>query len=263
MADLFGVEISTGTVINVVADADRRLDRFEETVRDLLASSSVLHVDETGARAEGRGRWVHVASNQGATAYVAHERRGTQGTDSLNILNRFEGIAVHDAWAPYDRYPVAHQLCCAHLLRELDATAVDPDQRWATDLARLLRDTNRVVREAKNTGDTSLDRSVLHGIRSSWGRYVAAGHRANTPPASGRPRTKLEKKRAALARRCDTRRGDYLRFTVDFTAPFDNNLAERDIRMIKLQQKISGCWRTLTGANRWLRVRGYLSLHRP
>lgn len=262
MADLFGVKLATGTVMNIGADAAGRLEDFEETTRDLLAGSNVVHVDETGARAEGRGRWVHVVGNDAATVYVAHERRGHEGTDSLGVLDRFGGIAVHDAWAPYDRYQMQHQLCCAHLLRELDAAADGENQDWAADLAGLLRNTNRLVKQAKNTGATGLEASVLHGIYTLWGRHVATGHRANAPPASGRPQTKLEKKRAALARRCSTRRDDYLRFAVDFASPFDNNLAERDIRMVKLQQKISGCWRTLTGANHWLRVRGYLSTGR-
>ncbi len=178
--------------------------------------------------------------------------------DDLGVIGEMSGVAVHDGWKPYRHYDVDHGLCNAHHLRELKAAGVGWDQEWANDLAGLLVEAKHATEAARASELDSLDAATLHSIRVRYGQLVAKGFHLNPAPEFGK-RAGYEKKAFNLLRRLDTQRADVLRFVTDFAVPFDNNQAERDIRMVKLQQKISGSWRTLEGARNFCAIRSYVS----
>jgi transposase len=267
LADWLGAPLSTGTLIQFVKDGADDLGEFLDRVHEQLICSPVVHFDETGARAGGRGRWLHSAGTKTLTFYALHDRRGTEGIDHAGVLPRFEGIAVHDGWPQYRAYTGAtHALCNAHHLRELLAIIEgDPEgQSWATKIDLLLRALHTTVEHAKTAGEQSLDPWTLAGYRVAYEQIIALGHHQNPPgtiPTGKRGVIKQTPARNLLVR-LDRDREQVLRFAHNLEVPFDNNLAERDIRMIKIQQKISGCWRTTTGADRFLALRAYISTTR-
>lgn len=158
---------------------------------------------------------------------------------------------------------MAHALCAAHHLRELAGIAEATGQDWPTRLGDLLVEIHRTVEAAKATGQTRLSPRRLAGYRRRYRALIAEGKRLNPPPprTGKRGRPKLGPA-GSLLRRLDDYQDDVLRFATDFRVSFDNNQAERDIRMVKLQQKISGGWRSETGADAFLTVRSYLSTAR-
>jgi len=259
--DVLGREVSTGALVQMVAEAGGALGLFSDVVRDLLADAPAVHFDETGARVAGKLHWVHVASTALCTLIDCHERRGRVAMDDLGVLAKMQGIAVHDGWRPYRSYDVVHQLCNAHHLRELEGVGVVWNQGWANDLIALLVEAKDAVDKARAAGQTRLSPSALHSVRTRYGMLVARGLAANPAPAVGK-RYGRSRTAANLLRRLDTERADVLRFTTNFDAPFDNNQAECDVRMVKLQQKISGSWRTLAGARNYTAIRSYISTMR-
>jgi transposase len=253
LADVLGAPVSTGTVAAATTQAAAKVAAAVAAIRARLIAAAVVCFDETGARIAGRLHWLHVAATALCTLVTAHPKRGTDATDAAGVLPRFGGVAVHDGWAPYRRYTNAtHGLCNAHHLRELQAAA-EAGHHWAADLADVLRYAHRNVVAAKAAGQTRLPDEVLASIRARYDGHLTQGIDATDGRRS---------KPAALAKRLARYRDDALRFTVDFAVPFDNNQAERDIRMVKLQQKISGCWRTLPGAHAFCTVRSYTATAR-
>jgi transposase len=258
LAELFGVPLSQGTVAGITARAAGRLDGFLERAREEIAASPVAGFDETGFRVEGKLHWVHCARTGRYTLLTVHPRRGTKAMEAMGVLPSFAGIAVHDAWAPYDTYTAPeHQLCCAHALRELQAVtdcAPEGEWCWAAQAAEAITGMQKLVSEAIRQGHATADPAALAAATRNY-RSAALIGASQTAARSG----KLMKKHNALARRLLDRQDDYLRFTRDWRVPPDNNGSERDIRMIKLRQKVSGCLRTLTGARQFCAIRSYLS----
>src|SRR6266704_6055529 len=258
LAELFGVPVSSGTVAGITARAAARLGGFLERAREEIADSAVAGFDETGFRVQGRLHWVHCARTGKYTLLTVHPRRGTKAMEAMGVLPSFAGIAVHDAWAPYDTYTTPdHQLCCAHALRELQAVAdAAPagEWCWATQAAEALTRMQQLLSEVTSQGRDAVDPAALAAQVRLY-RSAALIGAAQTAVRSG----PLMKKHNALARRLLDRQDDYLRFTRDFRAPPDNNGTERDIRMAKLRQKVSGCMRTMTGARQFCAIRSYLS----
>jgi transposase len=224
----------------------------------------VAHYDETGARVAGRLHWVHSASTSLLSLFTVHAKRGRVAMDQAGVLPRFGGVAVHDGWAPYWRYDVTHALCGAHLLRELDAINDEPGQGWAAGMAELLVDAKLVADRARAAGCDRVDDAARARLHARYERLLADGQAANpAPPGSGQRRGQARRLPAGrLLARLDSHRDEVLRLLGDCRVPFDNNQAERDLRMVKLQQKISGCWRTVAGAEAFLAVRGYLATAR-
>jgi len=254
-----GITVSTGFAASLIGEAGANLDAFVAATREALRQSPILHLDETGARVAGRLGWVHSASTSSLTSYLFHRRRGRVAMDEFGVLPGYRGVAVHDGWTPYRRYDATHQLCNAHHLRELRAV-FEAGQGWADELSALLVATYDQVQVARAAGKCSLPPRTLYSLTRRYDELVVAGRLANPPPVrtgkQGRPsRTKA----ANLAERLSRYRDDVLRFATDFSSPFDNNLAERDLRMVKLQQKISGCYRTEAGATNYLAIRSYVS----
>jgi len=258
LAELFGTPVSDATVAAMTARAAAGLDGFLTEVADRIAAAEVAGFDETGLRVAGQLHWVHCARTGKYTLITCHPKRGRKGINDAGVLTRFRGVAVHDAWAPYDTYlDAAHQLCCAHALRELaavaESTAPDTDWCWATQAGDALVAMQKLVAEAVAAG-AAVDPDVLDKQVQLY-RSAAQIGLTQTAPRTG----KLMRKHHALARRLRDRQDDYLRFTTDSRIPPDNNGSERDIRMIKLRQKVSGCLRTLTGATQFCAIRSYLS----
>ena len=258
LAELFGVPLSSGTVASVTGRAAGRLGGFLEQAREQIARSDVAGFDETGFRVDGRLAGVHCARTGKYTLLMVHHRRGRLAMEAMAILPAFAGVAVHDAWSPYDGYAsAAHQLCCAHALRELQAvadTAPAGAWCWATQAADALTAMQKLVSEATAQGHDTVDGTALAAQVHAY-RSAAVIGASQTAARAGQ----LMRKHHALARRLIDRQDDYLRFTSDFRAPPDNNGCERDIRMAKLRQKVSGCLRTMTGARQFCAIRSYLS----
>ncbi|MGH3266547.1 MAG: IS66 family transposase, partial [Trebonia sp.] len=264
LADRYGARLSTGTLQTIVASGAAGLEPFLDEVRGQLTGSPVVHVDETGARAAGRLHWVHEATTGTLALYGLHARRGKEGIDALGVLPGFQGVAVHDGFTPYRRYTdCAHALCNAHHLRELAAAEERCGQPWAAAVAGLLVELKDAVEAAKDTGQTALDPATLKRYRRRYRKLINAGYAVNPEPERtgkrGRPKQGTTR---SLLLRLDRYHDDVLRFATDFNVSFDNNQAEQDIRMIKLQQKISGCWRSTDGADSFLALRSYIQTAR-
>jgi transposase len=253
LADLAGAMVSTGTLTGWVSAAAEGLCDFDERLRALLTDAPVCHFDETGARIAGRLGWVHSASTATLTRYTTHQRRGSEAIDDANVLPDFMGVAIHDGWAPYRNYTgCEHGLCNVHHLRELQA-AIEAGHTWPLAMSCLLLDTKTLVAGAIAGGNERLGVRAVRELADSYRVVIGMGH--DEHPATTAKKTKAHN----LLIRLERYQPDVLRFAHDFRVPFSNNQAEQDIRMVKLQQKISGCWRTTTGAQRFLTIRSYLS----
>jgi transposase len=259
LSELFGTPVSEGTVASATKRAAGGLTGFLELVRGKITDAPVVHFDETGFRVAGKLHWVHSASTGKYSLITVHPKRGTKGMDHAGVLCGFAGVAVHDAWAPYDTYSrVTHALCNSHLLRELQAVAdLEPaggSWCWATQVTNALLELKKLTEAAIEAGLPHIDTALAAKQTSLLHSAALLGTDQNKAGS-----TKTMAKHRALARRILARQDDYLRFSADFTVPFDNNAAEREIRMVKLRQKVSGCARTLTGARQFTAIRSYLA----
>ena len=263
MSDLFGARVSTGWLSALLPTAQSRLTGFVAAIRERLRAAPVAHFDETGGRVCAKLGWIHVAATGRYTLYHLAGGRGKTSIDAGGVLPGFTGVAVHDGLTSYRRYDVEHALCGAHHLRELAGIAEATGQDWPVKLADLLVEIHTNVVTAKANGHTVLSARRLAGYRRRYRSLIAEGKQLNPPPprTGKRGRPKLGPA-GSLLRRLDEFQDDVLRFAYDFAVAFDNNQAERDVRMVKLQQKISGGWRSEQGAKAFLDVRSYLSTAR-
>jgi transposase len=224
-----------------------------------------VHFDETGARVNGQLAWLHSVSTERATSYAIHPKRGGEAIDAINILPRRTGWSIHDAWQPYLNYVDAkHGLCNAHLVRELVFLMERYSQAWARDFLALLLNMKQKVDTAKSQGQVSLSELQLAAFEQVYDQIVERGERANPPPVR-QPKQRGRLKQAParnLLDRLIKHKDKVMAFVYDLDVPFDNNLAERDIRMVKVQQKVSGGFRSRDGANVFCQVRSYLSTAR-
>ena len=253
--------MSVGSLQAFVAEGAEGLEEFLAEIRSQLERSEVAHFDETGGRIEGRLSYIHSASTDELTLLTVHRKRGVDAMAAAGVLPGFRGTAVHDGWAPYRTFTEAlHALCNAHHLRELIG-AEEEGQTWAAGMSCLLLDAKDAVEQAKAAGLERLTERALSELHASYREVIKLGYEENPGigPHTGGRRPKRTKPQNL---RLDEREQETLRFCHDFRVPFDNNLVERDLRMVKLQQKISGCWRTTRGAERFLAIRSYLSTAR-
>ena len=269
LEDTFGEPApGAGTPYSAVKRCFEGLEETEEAIKEGLLGGTgeavVGGLDETGLRAEGKGMWVHVASTEELAHYYAvHEKRGTEATKEIGILPLFKGVAMHDGLSPYWDYErCAHALRNAHHLRELTFVEEEHEQERAGRMKALLLEIEEAVREeAAFLGGTHLlAPEKVEKFEKRYQRLLEAGVEANPPPERtgkrGRPK---QTKGKNLVDRLDEHREAVLRFMHDFRVPFENNRAERDLRMVKVRQKISGCFRTRRGAEMFCRIRGYIS----
>jgi transposase len=267
-ADLVQHQMSEATVLKASEDLETSIAPSTEAVKRLLRDAEVLQVDESGLRVQGRLHWLHVACTERLTSYEVHTKRGHEAMEAAGILGPFRGTMVHDHWKPYFTYDAcAHALCNAHHLRELRFIATQYHQAWANDMAALLVEIKATV-AATPAPAMGLSPSEVLAFTTRYDAVVQAGFEAN--PVLGSPIEGAEKKRGRpkqpppvnLLLRLRDFKGQVLAFMLDFRVPFDNNQGERDIRMVKVKQKVSGGFRTLEGAQRFGRIRGYLSTAR-
>ena len=261
--EVYGASLSPGTLASLVSQTAEQLIEPEKAIVAALTKAKVLHCDETGLRVAAKRHWLHVASTENLTHYAVHPKRGKAATDAIGILPDFAGVASHDGWKSYQSYPCQHALCNAHHLRELTFVAEQLGQEWANDFKALLRDLKAEVEAAKALGQSALAPTRLVAYETAYQQLIETGLLANPPPPGGWVKGKRGKVKQTKAKnlldRLDQQREAVLLFAYRFEVPFDNNQAERDIRMVKVQQKVSGCFRSETGAKQWCRIRGYLS----
>jgi transposase len=262
MRELFGCALSTGTLSTAVRQCATGLVETELKIKRQLRRSPVIHADETGLRVKGRLHYVHVASTSRLTHYGADARRGKRAIDDINILPQYRGTLVHDGWLSYTFCPrCRHALCGAHLLRELTyfAELSEETKAWATALKELLLEMKREVERVSAEGGQRLAAQQLMELMESYERLIAEGLKVPLPPELPK---QIGKQARNLLLRMQRRKEEVLLLLRDFSVPFDNNQAERDLRMIKLQQKTSGCFRSEEGARQFCRIRSYLSTTR-
>jgi transposase len=255
----FGVPISQGTLVNFNAEAAELLTGFDELAKIKLSQSDLLHVDETSINIDGKKVWLHGASNDLWTHLAPHAKRGTDAMDEIGIIPKFSGILCHDHWKAYYSYTSClHSLCNAHHLRELEA-AFEQKQQWAKEMQDFLLKINKEVQESCGT----LDSGIAEGHRISYRKILQNGEIQSPPPDASRRWFKNGKQRRSkernLLERLQHFEDDVLRFMENQIVPFTNNLAERTIRMSKVQQKISGCFRSIEGARNFCLIRSYIS----
>lgn len=260
--DLFGQTLSTGTIQSACENTETRLLPFQSTVERLLRQAAVAHADETGLRVAGKLHWLHVLSTRLLTWYGVHTKRGNEAIEDFGLLLSFQGRLIHDCWSAYLGLKCKHGFCCAHLLRELTFLFEQLHQAWAGKLHDLFLDMHRFVAQQKAKRVSCLSPPQLASWRRRYNALITKGRTANPqPPApKKRRRGRLKKSKPLnLLDRMEHHADSILAFLYDFRVPFSNNIAEQDIRMTKVQQKISGCFRTLEGAHTFAHVRSYIS----
>ena len=275
MRELFGCGIRASTLHNAREKCSHKLIETEARIKAGLQGSAVIGVDETGVRVGGRGQWIHVARTDELTHYAYDARRGKAAMDAIAILPEFRGKMVHDGMTAYERYcQCKHSLCNAHLLRELVYVGEGwPKHReWSGGLIKLLLEIKEEVERARQTGQRQLSQESEQSFIARYEKLVEQAIKMNSEVDSTREKEASEQEQsvkakprdptAGLLRRLDERREEVLRFMTDLEVLFDNNATERDLRMVKLQQKVGGCFRTPEGAETFCRIRSYLSTAR-
>ena len=257
--DQFQLPLSAGTVFNFNQSAFKRLDFFEKWVHEKLISSPVNHVDETGINVGGKRLWLHCLSNNRYTLFQPHAKRGGDAMRDMGILPHFKATLCHDHWKPYFQFGGQHALCNAHHLRELERAWEQDKQEWAKALQHLLRTINR----ANNRAFGSMKPVLRQQFRDRYRRILFEADQECPPPdkknrTGKRGRIKRTKSRNLLERLRNYEK-ETLLFMEDPLVPFTNNQAENDVRMTKVQQKISGCFRSMEGAKIFCRVRSFIS----
>jgi transposase len=281
LSDIVGVSVSEATLFNTRSQCCEQLAPIANTIQAAIIDSQVVHfadeialrspqrafhqADETGLRVNGKLWWLHVACTDGLTYYFVHQKRGGEAIDEMGILPTFQGKAIHDGWKSYQQYNCDHFLCNAHHLRELMFIWEQYQQAWAIGMLILLGSIKSIVDEAR-TDQTPLTDDVLQAFQTRYQTILDEGLAVNPPPtppptrhrrkSGGRPKQSPARN---LLNRLQNQQASVLGFMSDFDVPFDNNQAERDVRMVKLKQKISGTFRSESGAQMFCRIRGYIS----
>jgi transposase len=261
LADLLGCRLTVGTLEAALVAGAAQVAGGEAQIATAVARAPITHADETSLRIGGQRHWLHVASTATLTHYATHRQRGQGATDAIGVLPRVSGRLIHDGWAAYRRYPCAHGLCNAHHLRELTGVEERTGQPWATALQALLREIKAHIAARQAAGATAICPALAATFTARYRGHLAEGLAANPPPppVPGRRGRPTRGKTGSLLDRLVRYEADVLAFMEDWRVPFDNNQAERDLRMMKVQQKISGTFRSAGGATAFCRLRGSLS----
>jgi transposase len=258
-SDQLHTPISEGSIFNFNTEAFNLLEGAEKQIKNELAASSQAHADETGINIGGKGNWLHCVSNKFWTCYSPHPKRGKDAMDDMGILPEFKGILCHDHWKPYYKIDCTHALCNAHHLRELTRAWEQDGQQWAKKMVKLLETINCQV----NDSGGSLSTEQSQKYRKKYRLLLKNAEKECPEPEKPKPKGKRGRIKKTKARNLLERLRDYeddvLRFMDNENVPFSNNLGENDIRMTKVQQKISGCFRSMDGAKIFCRIRSYLS----
>lgn len=261
--DLTNHRISTGTIYNFLNIHYDRLEEFETHLKQSLLKENVLNSDETGINIKGTLHWIHVTSSSLMTYYMLHEKRGRVAMDAMEIIPNYEGILVHDHWRPYNHYTnCEHSYCNAHILRELKGVTEKDSVVWSEAMHTLLTNMNIAVHKAKESAKTLLSEDQIKKFILNYEKIIKSANNYYPPPdktdkkVRGRPK---QAKGKNLLDRLSKYKEETLRFLSDFRVPFTNNLAERDLRMIKVKEKISGSFASFKGGEIFCRIRSYIS----
>lgn len=261
LGSVFSIPLSTGTISSMVKKCAESVSNTVNIIRQKVINSTVGHFDETGTRVDGKTMWVHNSSTEDYTYLSVHQKRGTEGMDDNGVLPAFQGIAMHDCWKSYWKYGVMHAVCCAHLLRELTGIEEnDPNQKWATKFKELLLEMKKVKDKALLADKSELSYYHLHRFDINYNEILQEAIDTNPIPVATEKKCGRKKKGKilALVERLREYKASVCLFTKNFAVPFDNNQAERDIRMIKVKTKVSGCFRTKDGAYDFLKIMSYI-----
>lgn len=257
--DVVGLGLSEGTLDNARQTCAAGLTEVDTGIKTALIEAEVVGFDETGTRLAGKTAWLHTASTPELTYYRVHEKRGTEAMDAIGILPVYGGTAVHDSWASYAQYSARHALCNAHHLRELKAFA-EQGHAWAGEMRALLCEIKHTVERAAARGASTLSEHQITRFTKRYRRLISQGQRANPIPMRPLSRRRLKRPPVNnLLNRLAEQEAAVLLFMHDFRVPFDNNQSERDLRMMKVKQKVSGCFRSPEGAADFCRIRSYIS----
>ena len=262
-ANLHNLPISEGTLAKINSEFAGRLDIPLSFIKQTIIASEVVHFDESGLYAEGKRNWLHVASTNQYTFYFSHMSRGKNALDEAGILPHFHGTACHDSWKTYYRFnDCKHSLCNAHHLRELQGIIDNYSYNWAIEMKVLLENAKKLVDDAIEKDFSSLRTESIVDIEKCYGQIIINGYKEVPKPLPKPPKQRGRQKKGkalCLLTRLDERKSEILDFIHDFSKPFDNNQAERDIRMMKVKQKISGTFRSNKGAEYFCKSRSYIS----
>ena len=263
--DLFSHLLSQSTLIDINQTCYEALESVEESIKQQLIASPVICLDETGMRIKGTRKWCHVVSTPNLTYYAANASRGSKANEDMGILPVYSGTAMHDGWSSYFKFNCKHALCNSHNLRDLTFVNEEDKQNWAKELIDHLIDIKTTV-ECRKPIDSKLNLAEIAEFEKRYDRVIEMAKLENPPPIASNLQGQIKKrgkkkqtKAQNLLGRLQKYRREVLAFMHDFEVPFDNNLAERDIRMMKVQQKISGNFRSWKGAKIFCRIRGYIS----
>jgi transposase len=260
----FGVPISTGTISAMVAGCAQSVVPTVSEIKEAIKTEPLIHSDETGVNADKKTAWAHVASTDKLTYIDVHENRGQKGMDAIGILMAFMGTVIHDCWASYFHYAVRHGLCVAHLLRELIGVSENTGQVWARSLIDLLLSMKHTKENLLSHGYSMASAYYIRKYRRMLDTIMAEALIHNPVPVRepGKRGRVKRGKTGSLVDRLISYKDMYMLFFTDFSVPFDNNQAERDIRMFKVKLKVSGCFRTLKGAKDFAAITSYVSTAR-
>ena len=255
--DLFKISLSEGSIVNMTTRCADHLSGFMEMVKQKLITAEIMHNDETGINIRGILHWLHTAGNKDYTYLFPHKKRGQVAFNEIGILPDFKGVSVHDFWKPYERYNCAHAYCNAHLIRELTFAHENLKQKWASKMINIIFDIKEKVDLSE---EHILKEDLISEFIRKYNKIIKQGYKANPPPKKTGKRGRPKKGKAlCLIERMDSHREEILRFMKEKDVPFDNNLAERDLRMVKVRQKISGTFRNINRVEDYCRIRSYIS----
>ena len=263
--DLFSHRLSQSTLIDINRACYEILGPVEDAIKQQLIASPVICLDETGMRIEGKRKWCHVVSTENLTYYAANPHRGSKANEDMGILPVYRGTAMHDGWSSYFKFKCKHALCNSHHIRDLLFIHEEDKQNWAKNLIDQLIDIKATVDRRKPIY-CNLDLAEINDFEDRYDHIIERAKLENPPPITSNSQEPIKKrgkkkktKAQNLLERLQKYRREALAFMYDFVVPFDNNQAERDLRMVKVQQKISGNFRSWEGARIFCRIRGYIS----
>ena len=262
LSSVFNIPLATGTIKNMVTRCADSLKGTHEKIRLKMTTRGLIHCDETGTRVDGKTWWVHNASDRDYTYLTINKKRGRIGMDEAGVLPHARGIIVHDCWGSYWQYPdVTHAICCAHLLRELNGVIENhPEQTWAPKFRRLLLDMKKSRDEAVQEHRDELSSQQLSKFDTEYDDIIKTAYEENPLPETPAKKRGRKKKSKVLNLICrlDNYKASVCLFIKNLCVPFDNNQAERDLRMVKVKTKVSGCFRSEEGAQEYLTIMSYI-----
>ncbi len=263
VGSIFNLPVGKGTIVKMVSRFKEKAEPALKVIKELIEKSSTAHFDETGSRVEGKTRWIHNASTFIYTYLCYSHNRGFKGMEDADVLPNFKGIAHHDCWSPYWKFKdIDHAICCAHLLRELNGIIENhPEQKWAEYFKILLLNMKHTKEVSISNGEEYANKHYLEMYDKQYDDILQSAYEMNPlpePETSDKRGRKKKGKIRALIERLDNYKGAVCLFFNDFKVEFDNNQAERDLRMIKVKTKVSGCFRSEDGIRDYLAVMSYV-----